>query len=96
MSKDRLGHTVFGANTYHLKQVLVDFAAGQSLELDFEFMANLGVGSDSVSVALHTGDAHVANNYQWRDRALVYDVVNRKKQTFVGVAWLPTTVRSIS
>ncbi|CAD6509658.1 Vitamin B12 import ATP-binding protein BtuD [Paraburkholderia hiiakae] len=96
MIKDRLGQTVFGTNTYHLKQVLVDLAAGQSLELDFEFMANIGVGSYSVSVALHTGVAHVANNYQWRDRALVFDVINIKTQPFVGVAWLPTTVRSMS
>ncbi|AIO31262.1 ABC transporter family protein [Burkholderia cenocepacia] len=95
MIKDRLGQTVFGTNTYHLKQVLVDLAAGQSVELRFEFTANLGVGSYSVSVALHTGDAHLANNYQWRDRALVFNVVNIKMQDFVGVAWLPTTVRSL-
>ncbi|MBU9262809.1 Teichoic acids export ATP-binding protein TagH [Burkholderia multivorans] len=96
MIKDRLGQTVFGTNTYHLKQVLVDLHAGQMIELDFAFLANLGVGSYSVSVALHTGDAHVVNNYQWRDRALVFDVVNIKMEAFVGVAWLPTTVRSVS
>lgn len=96
MIKDRLGQTVFGTNTYHLKQVLVDLAAGQSVELHFEFTANIGVGSYSVAVALHTGDAHVANNYQWRDRALVFNVVNKKMETFVGVAWLRTTVRSVT
>ncbi|MEX3916243.1 ABC transporter ATP-binding protein [Paraburkholderia sp. BR10872] len=95
MIKDRLGQTVFGTNTFHLKQVLIDLAAGQSVELHFEFMANLGVGSYSVAVALHTGDAHVSNNYQWRDRALVFDVVNIKVEDFVGVAWLQTTVRSL-
>jgi lipopolysaccharide transport system ATP-binding protein len=96
MIKDRLGQTVFGTNTYHLKQVLFDLAAGQSVELHFEFMANIGVGSYSVAVALHTGDAHLTNNYQWRDRALVFNVVNTKKEDFVGVAWIPTTVRSLS
>lgn len=95
MIKDRLGQTVFGTNTYHLKQVLVDLPKGRSVELRFEFKANLGVGSYSVAVALHTGDAHLANNYQWRDRALVFNVVNIKMQDFVGVAWLPTTVRSL-
>jgi lipopolysaccharide transport system ATP-binding protein len=95
MIKDRLGQTVFGTNTYHLKQVLVNLAAGQSLDLYFEFMANIGVGSYSVAVALHTGQAHVTNNYQWRDRALVFNVVNVKMENFVGVAWLPTTVRSL-
>jgi lipopolysaccharide transport system ATP-binding protein len=95
MIKDRLGQTVFGTNTYHLKQVLVDLAAGQTVDLSFEFVANIGVGSYSVAVALHTGKAHVANNYQWRDRALVFDVVNIKMEEFVGVAWLRTTVRSL-
>jgi lipopolysaccharide transport system ATP-binding protein len=95
MIKDRLGQTVFGTNTYHLKQLLVDLAAGQTVDLSFEFVANIGVGSYSVAVALHTGKAHVANNYQWRDRALVFDVVNIKMEEFVGVAWLPTTVRSL-
>ncbi|VWB12549.1 ABC transporter ATP-binding protein [Burkholderia metallica] len=95
MIKDRLGQTVFGTNTYHLKQVLVDLAEGQTVELHFEFLANIGVGSYSVAVALHTGDAHLANNYQWRDHALVFNVVNIKMDDFVGVAWLPTTVRSL-
>ncbi|MBN3733511.1 MULTISPECIES: ABC transporter ATP-binding protein [unclassified Burkholderia] len=95
MIKDRLGQTVFGTNTYHLKQVLVDLAEGQMVELHFEFTANIGVGSYSVAVALHTGDAHLANNYQWRDHALVFNVVNIKMDDFVGVAWLPTTVRSL-
>ncbi|MCP3709233.1 ABC transporter ATP-binding protein [Paraburkholderia sp. CNPSo 3274] len=95
MIKDRLGQTVFGTNTYHLKQVMVDLAEGQLVELYFEFLANLGVGSYSVAVALHTGNAHIANNYQWRDRALVFNVVNIKMENFVGVAWIPTTVRSL-
>lgn len=96
MIKDRLGQTVFGTNTFHLKQVLVDLAEGQSLELHFEFLANIGVGSYSVAVALHTGDAHLANNYQWCDHALVFNVVNRAMDDFVGVTWLPTTVRNLS
>ncbi|MBU9249746.1 ABC transporter ATP-binding protein [Burkholderia multivorans] len=95
MIKDRLGQTVFGTNTYHLKQVLADLVEGQLVELHFEFLANIGVGSYSVAVALHTGDAHLANNYQWRDHALVFNVVNIKMDDFVGVAWLPTTVRSL-
>ncbi|MEX3841115.1 ABC transporter ATP-binding protein [Paraburkholderia sp. BR10882] len=95
MIKDRLGQTVFGTNTYHLKQVLVDLAQGQSVVLLFEFTANIGVGSYSVAVALHTGDAHLANNYEWRDRVLMFNVVNMKVEDFVGVAWLRTTVRSL-
>lgn len=95
MIKDRLGQTVFGTNTYHLKRVLVDLAQGQTVELHFEFTANIGIGSYSVAVALHTGDAHLAGNYEWRDRVLMFNVVNTKVEEFVGVAWLRTTVRSL-
>lgn len=95
MIKDRLGQTVFGTNTHHLNRVLVDLAAGQIVELSFEFMANLGVGSYSVAVAAHAGYVHVGTNYEWRDRALLFNVVNMAVEEFVGVAWLPTTVRSL-
>ncbi|HTH59869.1 MAG TPA: ABC transporter ATP-binding protein [Paraburkholderia sp.] len=95
MIKDRLGQTVFGTNTYYLKQVLVDLDAGQSAELLFEFTANLGVGTYSVAVAVHAGHVHIASNYQWRDRALLFNVVNVAVDDFVGVAWLRTTVRSL-
>lgn len=44
--------------------------------MEFEVPAlNLGVGNYSVSFALHSGDAHVANNYDWWNRALVFQVV---------------------
>ncbi|WP_028213177.1 ABC transporter ATP-binding protein [Paraburkholderia mimosarum] len=95
MIKDRLGQTVFGTNTYHLKQVLVDLAQGQTVELYFDFTANIGAGSYSVAVALHAGSAHLVNNYEWRDRVLMFNVINTKVEDFVGVAWLRTTVRSL-
>jgi lipopolysaccharide transport system ATP-binding protein len=40
-------------------------------------------------VALHTADTHVSQNYEWRDLAVVFSVVNADKQNFVGVSWLP-------
>jgi len=42
-----------------------------------------------VAVALHTADTHIANNYEWRDLALVFNVVSLDKATFVGATWLP-------
>ena len=55
------------------------------------FDANLGCGTYSVAVAIHTADTHIANNYEWRDLALVFNVVSLDKATFVGVTWLPPT-----
>lgn len=90
--KDRLGQDVFGTNTYHLQCVRTDLVPGTSLTYAFRFPANLGVGSYSVAVALHATDSHIADNYEWRDLALVFNVVNMSEQNFVGLAWIPPTV----
>jgi len=87
--KDRLGQSVYGTNTHHLNDKLEKVPAGSQLTYRFTFPANLGVGSYSISVALHTADTHVSQNYEWRDLAVVFSVVNADKQNFVGVSWLP-------
>ncbi len=92
MIKDRLGQPVFGTNTHHLKQQDEGVRAGETIVYKFHFAANLGVGTYSVAVALHASDTHVAKNYEWRDLAIVFNVVNIDKDGFVGVAWLPTTL----
>ncbi len=92
MIKDRLGQPVFGTNTHHLKQQDEGVQAGETIVYKFHFAANLGVGTYSVAVALHASDTHVAKNYEWRDLAIVFNVVNIDKDGFVGVAWLPTTL----
>jgi len=87
--KDRLGQAVYGTNTHHLNDKLEQIDAGTRLSYRFTFPANLGVGSYSVSVALHTADTHISQNYEWRDLAVVFNVVNVDKSNFVGVTWLP-------
>lgn len=87
--KDRLGQTIFGTNTYRLKHVLTNVTKGMKVSFRFDFVANLGEGSYSVATSLHTGDSHVAQNYEWRDLALLFDVVNLDQSAFVGSNWLP-------
>jgi lipopolysaccharide transport system ATP-binding protein len=88
--KDRWGQTIYGTNTHHLHATLKDLHAQDTFQYRFRFPANLGVGSYSVSVALHTADTHIAKNYEWRDLALVFEVINADKDSFVGLAWLPS------
>jgi lipopolysaccharide transport system ATP-binding protein len=93
MIKDRLGQVIFGVNTFHSQQVLTHLKAEEKVELSIEFEANLGPGHYSVTVALHAGPDHVQSNYDWRDRALMFEVLNGGKTEFVGVSWLPHTLR---
>ena len=92
MIKDRLGQPVFGTNTHHLKVDMVQLKQGDLLKLAFSFPANIGLGSYSVSTALHVADTHLASNYEWRDQALMFNVVNVNRDIFVGVNWLPPQV----
>lgn len=93
--KDRLGQPVFGINTHHLACKLESLHAGETLEYRFGFPANLGVGSYSIAVALHTTDSHISCNYEWRDLALVFNVINVSRDAFVGLAWIPPMVECI-
>lgn len=93
MIKDRLGQPVFGTNTYHLHHTLHNLSNGELIEFNFDFQANLGPGSYSIAIAMHADDNHVSRNYEWRDHALVFNVVNIDKDVFLGVAWVPPALR---
>lgn len=92
MIKDRLGQPIFGTNTYHLKKQLFNVPADFTSTYDFKFSANLGPGTYSISTAVHTADTHVHKNYEWKDLALVFNVVNIDKAHFVGTNWIELTV----
>lgn len=92
MIKDRLGREVFGTNTHHTEQPLENLSAGETVDFNVRFTASLGPGTYSVSTALVSSDTHLVNNYEWRDLALVFNVVNVDKPHFVGDAWLPPTI----
>jgi len=89
MIKDRLGQPVYGTNTYHMGRVLENLSSESSIEFHFKFAANLGAGVYSIAVALQGGDTHLSGNFEWRDLALMFSVINTSKYEFVGLAWLP-------
>lgn len=88
MIKDRLGQPIFGTNSFHCDQTLEQVAQGQKIDFEFQFEARIGPGNYSIALALHSRDTHIEKNYEWRDLALVFNVINTDKPEFVGVAWL--------
>lgn len=92
MLRDRLGQPVFGTNTHHTEQVVVSPCAGSRWRFDVQLPAHLGPGSYSVSLALHAEDTHLSSNFDWRDLALVFQVVNLELPTFVGCSWIPVNI----
>lgn len=85
--KDRLGQVLFGTNTWHTKQVIENPKKGQEISFEIDFIANFGVGSYSIQLALVDKETHLSKNYEWRDLALMFDVINIDKQFFVGSLW---------
>lgn len=93
LMRDRLGNDVFGTNTHHHGISKNDVAQGASFCVDFDFSAlNLGPGSYSLTVALHSREVHVAGNYDWWDRVLVFQVFPGASPLFTGVVDFPVAI----
>lgn len=86
--KDRFGQPMYGINTHRLAQSLEAVEAGERLSFRFAFAMRLGAGHYSVSLCLSHADSHLAGNYEWRDYGLVFHVINRDQEDFVGCSWL--------
>lgn len=92
MIKDRLGQPMYGTNT-HLKELpLEDVAPGEEITYRFAFPMNLGPGTYSVATAIVSTETHLVNNYEWRDLALVFTVMNMRRPHFEGSAWLDPAI----
>jgi len=95
MIKDRLGQPIYGTNTHHADMVLHDVRKGDCVEYRFAFPANIGPGSYSVTTALTSTETHLGDNYEWRDLALIFTVVNLNRKSFVGSSWLEPQIEII-
>ena len=92
MIKDRLGQQIFGTNTHHMELPLDNVRAGEMIDYRFHFPLNLGPGSYSVTTALTSSETHLGNNYEWRDLAFLFIVMNMSRKEFVGSSWLEPRV----
>ena len=93
MIKDRLGQEIYGTNTHLKKLPQNDLQLGEKITYSFAFPVNLGAGSYSIATALVSTDTHCVNNYEWRDIALVFTVINMSQDQFVGCAWLDPQIQ---
>ncbi len=92
--RDRLGNDVFGTNSFHHDVSRHDVQAGNIIAIEFDFPSlHLGRGSYTLTVALHKRDTHLTANYDWWDRALVFQVVPNDAPLSIGVCNLPVSVR---
>lgn len=86
--KDHLGQPIYGINTDRLNKTLEDLSAGETITYQIKFPANMGQGIYSVALTLTSVDSHIEKNYEWRDRCLMFQVINQTRENFVGCNWL--------
>lgn len=86
--RDRLGQFMYGTNTELTRQPVEGVLPGTRTEFRITFVANLGVGGYSIVTALVAHGARMDGKYEWRDRALMFEVVNSSKADFVGCLWM--------
>jgi len=95
--RDRLGNDVYGTNTFHLGLSRAGPEPGARLAIDFEIVRmDLGVGSYSLTAALHSGAAHTEGSFDWWDKAVVFQVVPGQRPHSIGTASLDVTARWLS
>ena len=91
--RDRLGQVMYGTNTDLTKQPLFGIQQGSSTVFRVTFPANLGVGGYSIVTALVAHGPSIDRRYEWRDRALMFEVVNTSRSEFVGCMWMDPEIR---
>ncbi len=91
--RDRLGNDVFGTNTYHHGVSCKKLHPKEMVTFEFRLPSlNLGMGSYTLTTALHSRHTHIMNNYDWWDRSLVFHIVPGETKSFIGVCNLPVHV----
>jgi lipopolysaccharide transport system ATP-binding protein len=89
--RDRLGNDIFGINNHHMSQETGLLKANTRVKIAYDMPLDLGAGIYNVSVAAHAGEAHVEENFDWINDALVFRVILTPERKFAGVSALKPT-----
>ncbi len=88
--RDRFGNALLGTNTRLLKHPLVAAEIGQKIEARFHIPSlNIGEGHYSIAVAAHDPQSHVVSNYDWWDKAAIFEVVHPADAMVEGLCYMP-------
>lgn len=86
--KDRLGQLIYGTNTDFYDLAMERITADSIICFDISFVMMLGPATYSIHTALTSSGMSFVDNYEWREMALHFSVVNTDHHSFAGCAWL--------
>ena len=90
--KNRLGQVAFGTNTALTGHACKSIPVDAERCLKFSFVMNLAPGQYSLTTCLSSSETHLEKNYEGRDLAACFEVVNLNRPVFAGHRWLDTGV----
>lgn len=82
--RDRLGNDIFGTNSHFLGSVTGLFNKGETKKARYRMKLDLGPNIYTLTVAIHSDETHVTENYDWINEALVFRVLPSPELKFSG------------
>jgi hypothetical protein len=85
--EDMFGQTVFGTNSFYLKQKIA-VEENKLYCATYEVRMNLGEGTYRLNASLHTKDNHLEHCYHWKENLFEFTVAGHSGVPFVGITKL--------
>jgi lipopolysaccharide transport system ATP-binding protein len=86
--RDRLGQSIFSTDTNNFGKSPEDVSAGAVFRFRFQFYANMGPGSFSISTFLISTNDRFTDNFETRELAFFFEIQNVAHPLFAGSVWL--------
>lgn len=86
--KDRFGNDIFGINNNCLDIQLGLFQQGSISNINFSMVLNLGANIYNLTIAAHSGNTHLEDNFDWINNATTFKVIPNTDFNFTGYSKL--------
>ena len=93
--RDTFGNTILGTNTALLECNPVAAVENQTIVGTFTIDdLGIGAGNYSISLAAHDSKSHIDTNYDWWDKATIFEIHQRPSDTVTGICRIPVRFAS--
>lgn len=92
--KDRLGQLIYGTNSDIQGRAITNIESGDGAQFVIRFNVLLGPGTYSIHTALTSSGTEFVDNFEWREHALFFSVVNSGVGAFSGSTWLDAHIEA--
>jgi len=90
--RDKFSQDIYGTNT-SLQKKVVSIKANTYYKCIYSVQLNIGVGTYSLGVALHTDIWHTDYCYHWCDNVVRFEITSNQDNSFIGLCRLTPTVK---